>query len=70
MENHSPVLFDRKEDCCGCYACFSICPKEAISMMEDDEGFVYPEIDSSKCIKCLACERVCPIKNTIKNIDT
>lgn len=64
MERKNPVLYRRKEECCGCYACFSICPKEAISMSEDKEGFVYPNINAEKCIRCFACERVCPIKNS------
>ncbi len=59
-----PVLFTKPEDCCGCSACFSICPKGAIKMAEDDEGFDYPEIDSALCIGCLLCESVCPIKNS------
>ena len=25
-----PVLYERKEDCCGCTACYAICPKSAI----------------------------------------
>lgn len=32
-----PILFKKKEDCCGCAACYSICPKKAINMLEDDE---------------------------------
>lgn len=32
-----PVLYKRKEECCGCTACYAICPKEAISMIEDEE---------------------------------
>lgn len=63
LKKRVPVLFERKEDCCGCYACYSICPKEAISMREDLEGFVYPNIDIEKCIKCYKCEEVCVIKN-------
>lgn len=58
-----PVLYKRKEDCCGCTACYAICPKEAISMAEDDEGFEYPQIDGSKCVRCYQCIKVCPIKN-------
>ena len=30
-----PILYKRKEECCGCTACYAICPKEAISMVED-----------------------------------
>ncbi len=40
-----PTLFEQKALCCGCSACFSICPKDAIQMVEDIEGFAYPEID-------------------------
>jgi coenzyme F420-reducing hydrogenase beta subunit len=29
-------------------------------MSADAEGFLYPEIDESKCIKCDRCELVCP----------
>lgn len=57
-----PVLFERKEDCTGCSACFSICPRDAVKMVEDREGFDYPEIDFEKCIGCLMCESVCPLK--------
>ena len=39
-----PILYNRKEECCGCTACYAICPKEAISMVEDEEGFEYPVI--------------------------
>jgi 4Fe-4S ferredoxin iron-sulfur binding domain-containing protein len=50
-----------KEDCCGCTACENICNHKAISMCEDEEGFRYPVIDSSKCVDCGLCDKVCPI---------
>lgn len=63
MENKPiPNLFTRKEDCCGCTACYAICPREAISMVEDEEGFDYPQIYAEKCVRCWSCIRVCPIK--------
>ena len=40
-----PTLYKRKEECCGCTACYAICPKEAISMVADEEGFEYPQVD-------------------------
>lgn len=49
-----------KNDCCGCHACYNICPVKAISMKEDEEGFLYPEINGDLCINCGKCERVCP----------
>ena len=30
-------------------------------MREDDEGFLYPEVDESVCIDCGLCEKVCPV---------
>lgn len=36
--------------------------KEAISMVEDEEGFEYPQVDESKCVRCYQCIKVCPIK--------
>lgn len=46
--------------CCGCGACSSKCPKNAISMSPNKEGFLHPEIDKSLCVECGACEKVCP----------
>lgn len=57
-----PVLYVRKEECCGCTACFAICPKDAIRMELDNEGFEYPEISEDKCIRCYQCLTVCPMK--------
>ena len=62
-----PVLFTRKEDCCGCTACYAICPKSAISMKEDEEGFEYPQIDEKICVRCGMCLKVCPIKEAKKS---
>lgn len=61
--NNIPVLFKRKEECCGCSACCSICPQSAISMMSDEEGFLYPKIDDKICVRCYKCTKVCPFKN-------
>ena len=42
------VYFERKEECCGCTACFAVCHQNAITIQEDEEGFEYPQIDESK----------------------
>ena len=55
------IDFKNKEDCCGCAACSNKCPKHAISMLPDEEGFLYPNVNSSLCVNCGICERVCPI---------
>lgn len=62
MEIEKPVLYECKEACCGCTACCAICPKEAISMIEDEEGFKYPYVNAEKCINCCLCLKVCPNK--------
>ena len=49
-----------KKKCCGCTACYSVCPVDAIDMVEDNEGFLYPKVNSTKCIKCGLCEKICP----------
>lgn len=60
--NDIPILFKIKAECCGCSACYSICPKAAITMIEDEEGFEYPMINENKCVCCYSCVQVCPIK--------
>ena len=50
-----------KGACCGCSACASVCPNGCIEMRADGEGFLYPYVDSVKCIRCGLCEQVCPI---------
>lgn len=55
------IEIKEKANCCGCTACFNICPKKCISMCEDEEGFKYPRVDKNLCINCNMCEKVCPI---------
>lgn len=49
----------KKEDCCGCTACKSICAQGAISMQADEQGFLYPKINREKCVDCGMCYKVC-----------
>lgn len=57
------ISITSKEMCCGCAACEQRCPKSCIVMREDEEGFLYPQTDMSKCIDCGLCEKVCPVLN-------
>lgn len=51
----------KKSECCGCEACVQRCPKNCILLKEDEEGFLYPQVDVSACIECGLCEKVCPV---------
>lgn len=56
-------LITNKNQCCGCTACYSICPKNAIKMEYDEEGFLYPSINSDLCVDCGMCKSVCAFQN-------
>ncbi len=62
------VLFEKKSDCCGCGACMNVCSKSAVSMQEDEYGFLYPQIDYKLCISCGACKKVCGYQNKNENV--
>lgn len=48
-----------REDCCGCSACAAVCPVKAITMKPDCQGFLYPDVDSDRCVDCGLCQSVC-----------
>ena len=52
--------------CTGCGACYNKCPVNAINMVADREGFLFPEIDGERCIECNLCYNICPINAPLK----
>ena len=60
------VLFHRKEECCGCGACRAACVRDAICMIADEEGFLYPTVDAERCIRCVRCLTVCPFRADVQ----
>lgn len=53
----------QKHHCSGCSACHDACPRGAISMVSDAEGFLYPQVDTERCVNCGICAKVCPSLN-------
>lgn len=60
------MLICNKKKCVGCFACKSICPKNAITMKEEENG-IFPTIDESKCINCNLCKSTCEKKVQLHN---
>lgn len=57
------IEIKKKEQCSGCGACRNVCPRNCITMVDDAEGFAYPQVNAENCIDCHLCEKVCPILN-------
>lgn len=53
-------IYKEKKLCTGCEACLNACPKQAIKMKENWQGFMYPEINKDLCIDCKLCQKKCP----------
>lgn len=49
-EKRLPDLCTKKDTCCGCSACATICPVCAISMCPDEKGFLYPLVNSDNIV--------------------
>lgn len=64
LNSEKVILFNNKEECCGCSACEAVCPLGCIEMRKDYMGFLYPQIDYDKCSGCGKCVSVCPFKNS------
>lgn len=66
MTDKAIQLFKNKYQCCGCNACEMVCGKKAITMIEDEYGFRFPQIDTEKCVGCGSCQKVCCINNDVE----
>lgn len=51
-----------KNKCAGCMACIDLCPKKAISIVDEKE-YMNAVIDTDLCAKCGACYMVCQKNN-------
>ena len=56
------------ELCNGCGTCYSICPRNAISIKENKKlGILFAEVDEENCVYCGKCTRVCPSTEIVIN---
>lgn len=64
--NYSPPQLASEEECTGCTACISVCPKNCIMMEKDLYGFLRPVINVKACNHCGLCQKSCPIINNVQ----
>lgn len=46
--------------CTGCALCAVVCPRNAIDMRPDQEGFLHPVLQEHLCVDCGQCQISCP----------
>lgn len=61
------IILPDENHCTGCGLCANVCRKNAIKMSCNDEGFIYPEINETLCVKCGICMAKCPSLSYMSN---
>ena len=46
-------------DCTSCQMCAAVCPRDAITIRLNEDGFYRPYLDANKCVDCGLCVKVC-----------
>ncbi len=60
FERITPYNMSKQLLCTGCGCCNNICPKSALCIDYDDEGYLKPILDRKMCIQCGKCISACP----------
>lgn len=50
---------DTLHECTSCQMCAAVCPKDAISIDLNEDGFYRPVLDTEKCVDCGICRSIC-----------
>ena len=62
-EIHGEIVGVDLSLCYGCEKCVTVCPTQVfVPMMMHDTHRVVDPIRDSNCIRCLACELICPVE--------
>ncbi len=61
------IKINTPSDCTGCSACKAVCGLGAISLEEDNHGFVFPVVNTETCVNCGRCVKTCPMINDIRD---
>ena len=67
LPTQSETIENVGEKCTACTVCANVCPTKAITMEHNEQGFLYPKIDESKCIHCGLCAKKCHALTREKN---
>ncbi len=51
--------------CVGCGQCFTVCRDAGGSALDWDGEHRRPKLDEDKCLSCMVCSFVCPVRNLI-----
>lgn len=57
-------LLHIEDTCTGCGACVSSCPKQALYLSYNKEGFYVPHLKEELCVNCKLCEKSCHVLNS------
>ena len=60
-ERNKPIQHVHQDICSGCGACEAVCPKHAIEVNRNENGFLKYRIAEEKCVECGVCKLVCPV---------
>ena len=63
------ISIQDKSQCSGCTACESVCAHNAITLMPDAMGFLYPHVDTNKCVDCETTERQAIVQGECKKCE-
>lgn len=66
MNRNKSIAFLDPKQCFSCRSCVQTCPKLAIEMRANEDGFFYPVVGDA-CINCGLCVQHCPALSPRKN---